>query len=247
MKEGERKMDLVNLYKDIDKKAEAVAKQYCEKKNITFDILKTITDLYKQEEEIKSVFKDESFEIAYHEPITSKLEFFLARIFYYISSNKGEEWKIYLRRQRNRCAPDIRIEKNGKTIIIVEVKAKAGWMQSFISPEAYIRDEKNNKQPKEFVEKYKEQLKKYKKEFETDNIYMLLPTLASVHKKTYKTKYEGYKENYRKNTEFPKDKFVILSKDLNLNLAKKNIKENEIKKDELTDEFEKMLNKTFIG
>jgi hypothetical protein len=149
-----------------------------------------------------------------------------------------------LRGQKSKCAPDIRIEKGGKTIFVLEIKAKAGWIQAFISPETYKKDKENGKyNPDDVVKKQNEQLFKYKKIFNTNNIYMFLPTLESAHRKKHKTTYGDYKINFNKNTDLPKNNLIILSKDLNLNLSRKNIDENTISKEKLTNEFEMMLNK----
>ena len=234
---------MANFLKEIDHNAEEIAQMYAEKKNITPKIADITIDFYQEEEKNKKFYKNDSFEMAYHEPVTSKLEFFLARILYHISSIKKLNWKIYLRTQKKKCAPDIRVEKDEETIFIIEVKANAGWMQAFISPEAYKRDKKKDRQPDELVKKQKEQLYKYKDAFETNNVYMFLPTLGSAHQKGYKTNYEGYKNNFKKNTGFPQDNLIILSSDLSLNLGKKNIEKSDIDKKKLTDEFEKMLHK----
>ena len=72
---------------------------------------------------------------------------------------------------------------------------------------------------------------------------MFLPTLKSVHRRYYETTYEGYKENFTKNTGLPEDKFVILSCDLHLDLAWENVTEGDIDKGKLTRDFEKMLDR----
>jgi hypothetical protein len=122
----------------------------------------------------------------------------------------------------------------------LEIKANAGFMQAFISLEAYDKEKEKGHHPEELVKKQNEQLSKYKNAFETNNVYMLLPTLESAHQKNYKTSYEGYKNNFKKNTGLPKNNLLVLSNDLNLNLGNK---KSDIQKNKMTDEFEKMLDK----
>ena len=237
----------MNVFEEIDAKAKYTAEKYCKEREITHEIAGVIIDLYKSEAELKKVFEDGSFLMAYHEPISSKLEFFLARLFYHISLKKNLNRKVYLRKQKNKCAPDIRVENgDGKTVFIVEVKANAGWMQCFISPEAYKKDDEKGRHPEELIESHKKQLTKYNDTFGTSDVYMFLPTLKSVHRKNYKTDYEGYKNNFEKNTGLPEDKFVILSSDLHLDLAWENVKKGDIDKEKLTRDFEKMLDR-FTG
>jgi hypothetical protein len=235
---------MISVFKKIDAKAKNIAEMYCEGKKITLEIAGVIIDLYKSEEELKEEFKeDASFLMSYHEPISSKLEFFLARLFYHVSKEKKLDWKVYLRKQEKRCAPDIRVEKGKETIFILEVKANAGWMQCFISSEMYKKDEAKGNHPERLIESHKKQLTKYRDTFGKCDVYMFLPTLKSVHREKYETKYEGYKNNFEKNTGLSKDKFVILSNYLQLNLAEKKITKDDIKIEQLTDDFEKMLDR----
>ena len=80
---------MIGVFEEIDAKAETIAKLYCKKKAITHEIACIIIDLYKSEAELKKAFENGSFLMAYHEPISSKLEFFLARLFYHISMEKN--------------------------------------------------------------------------------------------------------------------------------------------------------------
>ena len=86
----------------------------------------------------------------------------------------------------------------------MEIKANAGFMQAFISQEAYDKEKRKGHNPEVLVKEQKEQLIKYKNAFKTNNVYMFLPTLESAHQKNYKTVYEGYKNNFKKNTGLPK-------------------------------------------
>ena len=113
-------------------------------------------------------------------------------------------------------------------------------MQCFISPETYKRDEAKRNHPERLIESHKKQLTKYRDTFGKCDVYMFLPTLKSVHRRYYETTYEGYKNNFKKNTGLPKDNFIVLSNDLYLDLAWKDI---DIDKGKLTDDFEKMLDR----
>jgi hypothetical protein len=172
-----------DFFEKIDKKSLEAAESFCSNGVITDKIITTIIYLYEREKEINE-YSNENFELAYHNPITSNLEFYIARILYYISSRRELNWKIFLRRQKKKCTPDIRVEKEGKTIFIVEIKAKAGWIQAFFSPETYKNEKLKGKyNPDDILEKQKKQLEKYRETFNTDNIYMFLPTFESVHRK----------------------------------------------------------------
>jgi hypothetical protein len=80
---------MIDIFNEIDQKSKDIAQMFCKKKKITYKMICTIVSFYKLEEKIKDMFKNKNFEMAYHEPITSKLEFYLARIFYHISLIKN--------------------------------------------------------------------------------------------------------------------------------------------------------------
>src|SRR3989344_7575268 len=94
---------LIKLKKDyynyLDRKARYIAYNISKKQKVTKLLLDYIGELYDSAKSEIS-FKNEKFEAAYHPPITSELEFLIARIFYYYSNFKKLEWKIYLRRQK---------------------------------------------------------------------------------------------------------------------------------------------------
>src|SRR5690606_14041577 len=137
----------------------------------TESVLNTTARLYRSAKSEIS-FADEHFESAYHSPITGDLEFFLARVLYWYSRHNALGWKIYLRRQTQKVAPDIRVEVGGKTIAVIEVKAKAGFQQCCYSRERfeYDRERFNSKKcstdPQELVDRLRGQITKYMAAFD---------------------------------------------------------------------------------
>lgn len=232
-------------YDSIDKMAKKIADNFVAGDLVTEDILKFINELYDSAK-VEQSFKTSSFETAYHAPISSELEFYIARIFYHLSELERKEWKILLRRQQGKTAPDIRIEKGGKTIAIVEIKAKAGWIQPFFSEQRYNIDKErfengSSFDPDALIVKSREQLTKYFQVFAitNDDIFLFLPTLALVHRKKYNTTLEEYRNYFSKTSGFPKENLILLSenKSLDLSLA------IEGKKLSPTRDFEKLLDK----
>ena len=215
------------------------------KRPITNLLLKYINELYNSAR-LDASFKNKNFESAYHNPISSDLEFLVARILYHYSIYKKLNWKIYLRRQVGKTAPDIRIDKNGKTIAIVEIKAKAGWIQSFFSVEKFRKDMKRfkegktKKHPNELLKVVKKQFKKYYQEFniKPDKIFVLLPTWALVHRKKSTLRVKDYYKEFAKNSGLPKDNLILLSNNLLLNLSS-----NSVKQYLPTDRFERFIGK----
>lgn len=232
-------------YDSIDKMAKKIADNFVAGGSITQEILKFINELYDSAK-VEQSFKSSSFETAYHAPISSELEFYIARIFYHLSELERKEWKILLRRQQGKTAPDIRIEKGGKTIAIVEIKAKAGWIQPFFSEQRYNVDKErfengSSFDPDALIVKSREQLTKYFQVFAitNDDIFLFLPTLALVHRKKYNTTLEEYRNYFSQTSGFPKENLILLSenKSLDLSLA------IEGKKLSPTRDFEKLLDK----
>lgn len=230
-------------YDSIDKMAKKIADNFGG--SITQEILKFINELYDSAK-VEQSFKSSSFETAYHAPISSELEFYIARIFYHLSELERKEWKILLRRQQGKTAPDIRIEKGGKTIAIVEIKAKAGWIQPFFSEQRYNIDKErfengSSFDPDALIVKSREQLTKYFQVFAitNDDIFLFLPTLALVHRKKYNTTLEEYRNYFSQTSGFPKENLILLSenKSLDLSLA---IEGKELSP---TRDFEKLLDK----
>jgi len=96
------------------------------------------------------------FESAYHNAISSDCEFLISRVLYYFAHFKKLDWKIYLRRQFKGTAPDIRTESGNKTIVIIEIKSKAGWIQSIFSKERYRKQKKDTRTTKSMTPEYLE-------------------------------------------------------------------------------------------
>lgn len=209
----------------LDNIAESAAKLPTDGTEISELVLKTIVELYKAAK-AESSFTNENFETAYHSPITGELEFLVARILYHYSALNGRGWKILLRRQVNKTAPDIRVEVQGKTIGVVEVKAKAGWIQPFFSAERYALDEAKfadggDLNPEVLVQGVRKQLDKYRDAFgltEAD-VFMLLPTLALVHRKKSETDLSGYLKNFAINSGLPAENLILLSSNIQLDLS----------------------------
>lgn len=215
---------------------------------ITDDILKTIIELYASAQ-VERVLADEHFEAAYHAPVTGELEFFIARVIFHFSEEKKLQWKILLRRQESNVVPDIRILKDNKTISIIEIKAKGGWIQPFLSSEKYESDKiKFNAghpfNPQDLINKQKNQLSKYISTFSLDksDIFFFLPTLALVHRKKYKATLANYYQYFSTTSQISKDNFILLSANLRLDLAHK----PNITNLQPTDSFEKMLTRLTV-
>jgi hypothetical protein len=225
---------LVTLKKDyylhLDKKARYLAHKLSRGINVTTLILDYIKELYDSAKS-ESYFQkdDEKFEVAYHHPISSELEFLIARVLHHYSSYKKLKWKIYLRRQVKKTAPDIRIEnrRSSKTIAIIEVKAKAGWMQPFFSSERErkdmlrLKEQKSDFNPKELIKKVRKQLKKYHQTYHIarQRVFLFLPSLVSVHRKQSERQVKDYEEDFIRNSDLPRDNLILLSNNLLLDLS----------------------------
>jgi hypothetical protein len=216
----------LKFYQMIDEKANEIAKKISNNENVTSDILQFINKIYIEVASYKEHFHDDKFESAYHEPITPYLEFFIARILYHFSEIKKLGWKIYLRRQvgkkPNRVAPDIRIEKNGKTIAIIEIKAKIGWAQGMFSEERFKKYEKNSSN---IINSFRETLKKYKNLFNIDysQIFLLVPSLKEAHKKTSNESFEKHIDCTSELTGLSEENIIVLSENLKLELEEKEV------------------------
>jgi hypothetical protein len=175
----------------LDSKAHEAAKKFLSNTPVTKLILEIVNELYKSSKLDK--FEDGNYDAAYHNPITSDFEFYISRFFYNLSHFKTLDWIIHLRRQKNSCTPDIRIEKNGKTLFVVEIKVKAGWIQEIFSDKRFEHDlnrfkkKEINNHPKVQVEKVKNQLQKYSSAFNIglNKVIVLIASLENVHRKKY--------------------------------------------------------------
>lgn len=244
-------MDIISsklgYYNTLDSKAQAIAENLKNEKPVTNEIMKVIIDLYKSAKVEHNFTNIDKFESAYHSPITSELEFVISRILYHYSENNELGWKILLRKQKEKTAPDIRIERKQKTIAVIEIKAKAGWIQPFLSSDRFdydmerLKNKKSEFNPEVLIRNSKNQLKKYKDTFhlEYENIYFLLPTLTLVHRKRYNKELYEYVEYFVKTSGLPTDNLILLSKNLRLNLSRADKIENL----EPTSCFERMITK----
>jgi len=230
------------VYKILDEDAKKHVTDYIKTKVITGNIVNTIIKLYNDVSEEKK-FNDEYFQSAYQMSVTPLFEFYLGRLFFHYFKIRGIEAVVYLRKQTQKCAPDIRIEQKGKTKAIIEVKIKGGWIQPFFSQERYDNDieKKNNNirdfNPQEIVDKQNDQINKYNEIFGNPLVFVLLPTFNMIHRKKYKATIESYKIVFHKRTGLPKKNLVVLSKNLILNLSKAKKTDNL----DLTNDFEFMF------
>jgi hypothetical protein len=233
-----------SYYNDINDNANSIANDFTNGNKITLKVLEAIIEMYKSAK-VEQSFKDEYFDTAYHPPITGELEFFIARILYHYSNLKNKKWKILLRKQENKTAPDIRLLKNDKTFAIIEIKAKAGWIQPFLSPERYQNDKIQLQgrdvvyNPDNLIATLNKQLTKYFGTFNISNndVFFFLPTLALVHRKKYVTELPGYYEYFATTSGLPKENLILLSGNRRLDLSFNPVDL------EPTDNFEKMMNK----
>ena len=159
------------FYAQLDREALRLAVLAQNGQPITLEVLKVINILYSTAK-LERQFIGNRFECAYHSPITADFEFFLARMIYHYAPQS----KVYLRRQVGRMAPDIRVTvgapSNEKTVAIIEIKVKAGWIQPFFSSDRELKDQKKidagNKttiDPKRKIADVRGQLEKYQESF----------------------------------------------------------------------------------
>lgn len=229
-------------YDELDRLAKRISEMRLDSTDMSEAILQTVIELYKSAK-VEELFKDELFESAYHAPVTGELEFLVARIVFHYSRSKGKGWKVFLRRQVARTAPDIRIEVGPKTMAVVEIKAKVGWIQPVFSPNRFERDQErlasgdSKYDPAAVVKLSRAQLEKYENVFEISktDIFLLLPTLAHVHRKKYNTTLDGYYEYFAETLGLPRQNLILLSSSLDLDLSKK------ISKLTPTNNFERMI------
>lgn len=112
----------------LDRNALNMSNRLIDGNGTTRLLLQGLAELYQGSRMEREGFKDQGFESAYHQSVTSDFEFLIARILYHYSRERRLGWKIFLRRQKKKCVPDIRIESHGKTVAIIEIKASVGWM-----------------------------------------------------------------------------------------------------------------------
>ena len=127
------------------------------------------------------------------------------------------------------------MERNGKTIAILEIKNKVGWMQQFFSKESEAKylDRFNSggssKDPRKQIEEIRNQLLKYSVNFkvEKDKIFLLLPTFASVHRKNSHRTMEDYLSDFETNFTLSKENILIMSNNLSLHLSTERLNPND--------------------
>ncbi len=213
-------------YDYLDRKSRHIAYKLTKGSKVTPLILKYTAELYQAAKEERK-FENKNFYTRYHAPISSELEFLIARTLFHFSNFKNLGWSIYLRKQEKKTAPDIRIDRNGKTIGIVEIKAKAGWIQSFFSSERAEKDRrrlesgKGDFNPDDLIKRMRSQLKKYEAVYKIkpEYVFLFLPTLRLVHRKKSQRKLKDYQMDFVKNSGLQKDNLILLSKNLNLDLS----------------------------
>lgn len=216
-----------SYYFYLDTKARNFARKLSRRLAVTELILNCIKELYSSAKSESRFSKSDKFEIAYHNPITSDLEFLIARILYHYSNSKKLNWTIYLRRQVGKTAPDIRIEREGRTIGIIEVKAKAGWIQPVFSKERVRKDMiklkqgKSDYDPLVAIKKLKKQVVKYSKTYDIKpkQVYILLPSLIHVHRKKSERQVKDYENDFSDHLGLPKHNLILLSNNLSLDLS----------------------------
>jgi len=231
-------------FRILDMKAIEIAEELLKNQDVSIKMLNVVNVLYESSK--LDFLEDSSFDAAYHNPITSDFEFYLSRIFYHISEMRGLGWSVHLRRQKNNCAPDIRVDKDGIPLFIIEVKVKAGWMQEVFSDRRFKHDMDRFKNgadipdPNDRVGRVSKQLDKYREKLNVpiENVYVVLASLANVHRKKYKdSNVDTYKDTFVKNTGLPKDNLVVLTKTLDKHLG--NIM--SVEEIEASNDFERII------
>jgi hypothetical protein len=216
-----------NYYDTLDHLAKDTSSSLTQGLPVTENILNAIIGMYSAAK-VESIYEEKNrFESAYHAPITSEFEFYVARIMYHYSLMKKLEWHVFLRRQLNKTAPDVRIEIGNRTVAIIEIKARGGWIQPFLSRDRYEADKrklhakKSLYDPDDTIRKLKGQLSKYGDCFHVprDAIFFLLPTLTLVHRTKYPSKIGNYYANFANTSGLPRGNLILLSENLKLDLS----------------------------
>ena len=228
----------------IDNLANNLVNQFESGEAIAEDILEIIREIYEAAK-VEKELSNNQFEVAYHTSVTGDVEFLFARFFYHLIEARELNWKVYLRRQFQRIVPDIRIESEGKTLAIIEIKSKVGWMQSFFSKDRVKHDLERLKSgestlnPEVDILKKRNQLWKYIEHFNinSDRFYVLVPSLKQVYRKKYGRKYEYFKSCFSDHSKLPSENLVVLSNDLTYEVS------DLLSPSSVTNEFEIMVNK----
>jgi len=228
------------FYSELDNQAKGVAARIRKRLPATPLLLESIHSLYRCAK-TERAFQNERFECAYHNPVTSEFEFLVSRIIYH--SYPG--MKVYLRRQVSKTVPDVRVERGDKTIAILEMKTKAGWMQPFFSSERERKDlkrleeGKSDKDPRKQIQSIRDQLLKHTAAFGIgkDRIFMLLPTFTLVHRKRSGRTMKDYLADFERNSTLSRANLIIMSNNLTLDLGV----ENDQAELMATDRFERFV------
>jgi hypothetical protein len=237
-------------YQILDKKSRYIAYRLKKGNEVTKVLLDYVQELYMSEKKLKSYyFNEKIFEYAYHQPITSDLEFLIARILFNYSKIKGLKWEIYLRKQENSIAPDIRIKKNSKVLAIIEIKAAVGFMRHVFNKEIYkkglqkYKEHLSEKSPYESIVRLRKKLRSYAEESNVNinKIFMLIPTLKATHRKKSDLGINDYIEQFSKATKIPKRNLIILSENLTSGITK--IKRNDYKQTTSFEDFIEIISK----
>ncbi len=258
----------VKYYKIIDSWAKQNALKLKNKEldhSVSADLLKQISAIYMGAKVESIIEPNTNFSTAYHTPITGDLEYLIARTLYRYSLEEELGWEVYLRKQikmnNGMLAPDVRIEKSGIIIGIIEIKARVGWMQPFFSEEqrikAMMRRERNPnaKDPDKIIKAAKDQLTKYVDGFglaesKKEKVFMLVPSLAAAYRKknaslkSMEEIYSEYKYTFSDNSGLDPQNLVVLTKDLEYDAGmtyKKTEKSILADPKMVTDEFREMV------
>lgn len=257
----------LQYYNVLDKRALELAEKFKNNLDVTFDVLTLIYRLYESTKVVE-IFNEDDFSLAYNPPITSDFEFLIARIFHHYSKICNLNWVIFLRRQKGikgketqnidelqdkakkiktkLVAPDIRIEKNGAAIALIEIKARTSYAKSFFSKLIYEKaiDPKNN-QHDILNQKCRDQINKYLKCFKCkpSDFYYIVPSLFGSHGKTSTETLKQHLDFFKKESGLPRNNFVLLSNNMNLDLSnlKQELNENELQPTSLLEDMMKKL------
>ncbi len=212
-------------------------------RDVTERLVEQLEAIYKAAREERR-YKDAAFESAYHTPVTGDFEFLVARTLCHYGLKLSLNWKVFLRRQVTRTAPDIRVTVGDRTLGIVEIKTKLGWMQPFFSSQQAtkdarrLREGKSDFNPTYAIDQWREQLDKYAKVFKVrkECVFVLVPSLRHVHRKKHGLTLANYRQTFARNSGLPEQNLVLLSDDLDYDPGGEIIPL-------VTQQFEKMVKK----
>jgi len=233
-------------YALLDNAAKEMALDLSANRPVCEKLMLLIHELYESAK-VSEYNKKGQYSSAYHNPITGDFEFIVSRTLSHYSDLNKLNWTISLRRQSNGCTPDVRVEIANETVFIIEIKVKAGWIQTLFSPRAYQNEMKkfkngNAANPQEIIAGFRAQFAKYSDSFNSKrsiDVYCLLPTMTHVHRIRTTEIYtlDDYREFFAANSGLAKENLIMLSSNLTLNLS------GEITRVELkaTRELDKMI------